>query len=372
MDKWSKSILVILTILAITSSLAAVRYFLLNKSIYQRLLESEDLLSQETEEKGSLSKELTAAEQEMKLAKERREAVELELRGLSEEYKDLKVKYELAIKEKEDLTSEVQRLTQEKLALENKVSDMGKDVFLAKLLKDKAQAELLAEKVSEELVTEKRKGDESVEELNKIKSHKESLEEELQKLTQVKGSLETELSSLNERLETTSRDKAVLDRQVRDQERKIQSSSDEIGRLKVALEEARTRPGKATTFGTGAVELPPIIVKAEAQPQPSRTSGEIEGPKVSISTQTSEIKPSIQPKTSIEGKIISVNEENNFVVINLGEEDGLKLGMDFEVYRGDKRIGNLEVIEMRSRIAACDIKDIKERQEIKVGDVVVR
>lgn len=367
MDR-GKLILLILILLVVTSSLAAMRFFLVNRSIYQRLLETEDLLSQETEKGESLSKNLQAAEQEMKKALERQEAAESELRRVSEDYKDLKVKHELAIKEREDLTSQVQKLTQEKLALENKVSDMEKGAFLTKLLQDKAQAELLAEKVSEELVTEKRKGDESVEELNKIKSDKESLEEELQKLTQVKRSLETELSSLNERLETTSRDKAVLGRQLRDQERKIQSSSDEIGRLKVALEEARTRPAKATTFGTGAVELPPIIVKAEAQP--SRTSGEIERPKVSISTQTSEIKPST--KSYIEGQIISVNEENNFVVISLGEGDGLKLGMEFEVYRGNERISKLEVIEMRSRIAACDIKDIEEKQEIKVGDVVVR
>jgi uncharacterized protein (DUF3084 family) len=358
MDRGSKLILVILILLVLTSSLAAVRYFLVNRSIYQRLLETEDLLSQETEEKESLSNKLQAAEQEMRLAKEKQDAAESELRRVSEDYKDLKVKYELAIREKEDLTSQVQKLTQEKLALENKVSGFEKDTFLAKLLKDKAQAELLAEKVSEELVTEKRKGDESVEKLNKIKSDKESLEEELQKLTQVKMSLETELSSLNERLETTSRDKAVLERQLRDRERKIQSSSDEIGRLKVALEEARTRPREVATFGTGAVELPPIIVKAEARADT----------KAAVPTPTSKIKPST--KSYIGGQIISVNEENNFVVINLGEEDGLKLGMDFEVYRGNERIGKLEVIEMRSRIAACDIKYIEEKQEIKVGDVV--
>lgn len=68
------------------------------------------------------------------------------------------------------------------------------------------------------------------------------------------------------------------------------------------------------------------------------------------------------------GKVLAVNRENSFVVINLGQDTGVIVGNKFLVYRDDKEIAALEVIQIRSLIAACDI--IKESRTIKVGDQV--
>lgn len=370
MNKWGRVISAILVVLAVTSSLMAFRYLLLNRSIYQRLLETEDLLSQETEEKESLSKELASVKQELKLAKEKRDATESELRKCQEDYKNFRVNYELAVREKENLASQIQKLAQEKLTLENKVSEMEKDAFLAKLLKDKSQAELLTQRVSEELVIEKREKDGFLDELKKVGAERDSLQEELDRISLSKRSLETELISLNKRLDMGGREKEGLDRQVRDLERKVQLGSDEIGRLKAALEEGVGESKRAAAPEAEVVELPPIIVKAESL---TGASEKTRSSKIFIPTPgapTSKVEYPLRPKTSIEGNVISISEENNFVVIDLGEEDGLKLGMSLKVYQGAEKIGEVEVIEMRRGIAACDIKDIKERREIMVGDAV--
>ena len=56
------------------------------------------------------------------------------------------------------------------------------------------------------------------------------------------------------------------------------------------------------------------------------------------------------------------------MVIDLGKDSGIKLGDTFKVYREDKTVATLEVIQARQSISACDIKE--EITAIKAGDIV--
>jgi hypothetical protein len=67
-------------------------------------------------------------------------------------------------------------------------------------------------------------------------------------------------------------------------------------------------------------------------------------------------------------KIMSIDRDNNFVVVNVGQANNLKLGDTFQVYRDGQAIGSVEVIQLRDRISACDIKI--ENTPLRVGDLV--
>jgi murein DD-endopeptidase MepM/ murein hydrolase activator NlpD len=71
---------------------------------------------------------------------------------------------------------------------------------------------------------------------------------------------------------------------------------------------------------------------------------------------------------SLEGRILNVNTEYNFVVIDLGQGAGVKEGMVFSVLRKDKLLGKIEVIQLRGEIAACDI--IRADSPFKIADIV--
>ena len=60
--------------------------------------------------------------------------------------------------------------------------------------------------------------------------------------------------------------------------------------------------------------------------------------------------------------------ENNFVIVNIGEGTGVRLGEQLSVYRDSKYIAKLEVIQVRKDISAADIKE--QSSKIKVGDSV--
>jgi hypothetical protein len=73
--------------------------------------------------------------------------------------------------------------------------------------------------------------------------------------------------------------------------------------------------------------------------------------------------------TLMDGNVISVKEEWSLVVGNVGEKQGVKMGMPMRVVRGDKVIARLRVVDVRQRICGAVIQEMDSgREKIKVGD----
>jgi hypothetical protein len=76
------------------------------------------------------------------------------------------------------------------------------------------------------------------------------------------------------------------------------------------------------------------------------------------------------PEASLmDGSVISVKDEWSFVVGNLGEKQGVKIGMPMRAMRGDKRIATLRIIDVRQRICGAVVQEMDSKKDrIKVGD----
>ncbi len=72
------------------------------------------------------------------------------------------------------------------------------------------------------------------------------------------------------------------------------------------------------------------------------------------------------------GKILTVNKEFNFVIINLGKKDNLKKGMVFLVYRENKLIGKIEVEETFKDMSSCLILPWITKEEFRRDDGVLK
>ena len=80
-------------------------------------------------------------------------------------------------------------------------------------------------------------------------------------------------------------------------------------------------------------------------------------------------EPELTEPSLMDGNVISVKDEWSFVVGNLGEKQGVKVGMPMRVMRGDKRIATLRVIDARQRICGAVIQEMDSKKDrIKVGD----
>ena len=130
----------------------------------------------------------------------------------------------------------------------------------------------------------------------------------------------------------------------------IQNRIDDIWKIKEGLDKKLSE----NTSTAGSVELPPIIVNS---PNGNAQQAEAAAPAPAASSGKTE------------GSIISINESNNFVIVDFGQENSsVSVGNVLKVYRNAQQVATLEVIQVRREICAADIKD--KTADIKVGDVV--
>ena len=85
---------------------------------------------------------------------------------------------------------------------------------------------------------------------------------------------------------------------------------------------------------------------------------------------TKSTNPPEAPEPSLMGgSVISVKEEWSFVVGNLGEKQGVKIGMPMRVMREDRKIATLRVVDVRQKICGAVVQEMDSKKEkIKVGD----
>lgn len=195
----------------------------------------------------------------------------------------------------------------------------------------------MIDSLSQELVREKNDKMQIQESLKAVKNENASLRQELKGISSRKVKLE-------EKLQQLEKEKAGLERAFTEMEVILKDKINKVCEFKEQLDAAFGKEIAEPTEGKKeSVELPPIIVHPEQEP--------------SI--------PGIAPPI---GKILAINRENNFVIINLGENSGVRLGDAFQVYREDKAIATVEVVQLRKNIAACDIS--REVTPIMVGDTI--
>ena len=83
----------------------------------------------------------------------------------------------------------------------------------------------------------------------------------------------------------------------------------------------------------------------------------------------SENPPAFAQPSLLDGSVVSFKEEWSFVVGNLGEKQGVKIGMPLRVMRDDRKIATLRVVDVRQKICGAVIQEMDSgKDKIKVGD----
>ena len=80
----------------------------------------------------------------------------------------------------------------------------------------------------------------------------------------------------------------------------------------------------------------------------------------------------VKPGLVTDGRVLVVNKEYNFVVINLGAKDGMEIGTTLLVYRADKEEEKIKIEKLYETMSAATILpetkgDLKETDTVKVN-----
>lgn len=249
-------------------------------------------------------------------------ALELDLGKLKQELSQSQLKVMELTKANSDFEQELARLKNEKEEIVRKIK-YGED---------------LADNLSIELARARNDQKMALDRAAQVDSDNQSLRQEIKQLTTTKMALEKSIARLTD-------EKAGIEKKLVETENIIQSRIDDIWRIKKDIDTRFDARGIKVT--ANEVQLPPIVVNAGND-------------KSKAAAQAPAVKKS--------GTVVSVNEENNFVIIDLGEKAGVKVGDSFRIYRNGSHMGSVEVIQVRQDISAADIK--QKNSAFRPGDTV--
>jgi len=247
------------------------------------------------------------------------------------------------LKEKTSLQLDIEELNRKLNASNLEVAELKKQnsdlhLELTKLQDDKEAIEReikygndLADSLSLELARAQNDKKFLGDRVAKIIDENTRLSDEIKQLTSTKIALEKSIVRLQE-------DKNGIAKKLAETEHVIQSRIDEIWQIKDSLDTTMKTPPEGASHH---VELTPIVVSS----QEAGSAGEEDAVRLEVAEMP-----------GFSGNIVSINDDNNFVIIDSGEDKGIRLGDSLSVYRGTEYVAGLEVIQVRKDIAAADIK----------------
>ena len=235
--------------------------------------------------------------------------------------------------------------------------------------------------------------------LQSVNKEKESLEKEMEELTKTKTALEEQATSLTQQakavadqlaqekrarealttelaqlrkdsklqLDQERGEKEVLTQDLSKAKQSYQALSNELTTLRQAKEALEKRVKEM--LSARAKEAEQIVVTPPAK---SRASVKAPAPAAPSAPVAVTVPVSLQPgKGGLQGKVLVINREFDFVVISLGSKDAVKKGARFAVLRGDKEILTVEVDKVYDNMSAANmLAEEKKGSEVKEGDTV--
>jgi flagellar biosynthesis chaperone FliJ len=133
--------------------------------------------------------------------------------------------------------------------------------------------------------------------------------------------------------------------------------------LEQRLQDIQAMSAQATD-AAGGVALGNIVVTQDQKPG---------DPIQAAALSVQETGASAQPAHTItDGKVLIVNREYNFAVINKGSKDGVSVGTDFAIYHNNKFIGDIRVEQLHDAMSAAGFLTPELRDKIREGDTVVK
>ncbi|MDP8233472.1 MAG: hypothetical protein P9M06_01525 [Candidatus Saelkia tenebricola] len=225
-------------------------------------------------------------------------------------------------KEKENLNNIVNDLLDKKENLENKFQDTKK----------------IVSSLSASLEQEKKEKFSYIKQVEEMQRDKNTLQMKVAQAQDRKKEISERITQLEQNVEKEKKEKEIFNQRIGYINRVLEDEVLEVTKLKQDLEMALEKIKKLNYDTEGeAVELPRIEIKDEL----------------------------------LKGRVVFVNVEEGFIIIDIGRRDGVQIGMGFSIYRGNTLIAKLQVIDVREVTSAASILLSLPKMQIAENDSVM-
>jgi len=373
--------------------ITVVSFFLLIATVTQKqqlLREKEDLKKENT----SLSSKIDNLETGLRDSKNKVDSLKRDLDTISRDKLELERRYDLVNRAKDDLVEKLKDLQSKQGSVERQQIQAlpQSDAYWAGVLKAKTDLELQLGNLSNQfrsvqITNEQLQRDKSAVEIqiSNIKREREDIARELEYNKKILDSISQELVrersdkiQIQDNFKIIKSENTILTRQLEalnsrkiDLEKKYQDLQQDKGEVERRFSDMQSMLTDRISQINGLKEELDAIRKGESvgsqslSPQ-AENKGSVELPPIVVRPQTAESSKDIS--ASLQGRVLALNKESNFVIIDLGEDSGVKVGDTFHIYHGDNDVSTVEAIQVRKNISACDIK--RQTESVVVGDSV--
>lgn len=195
-----------------------------------------------------------------------------------------------------------------------------------------------------------------------LEQTKDTLAKTEDKLKQTEDTLATTESNLQQSRDTAARlesDVRAKDTELAQKDTEIQQLEDErmnlTAQVEAAREEVNQRMGELAD------------ARAEYEALQRAYDDEVRRNLAQSATQTGDIIMA----SDVAGNILSVNPEWNFVVLDIGADDGLKANAVMLVHRGAELVGKIRISDVRKDLSVAEIVSGSLLLPIQQGDGVI-
>lgn len=239
-------------------------------------------------------------------------------------------------------------------------------------LKEFEKAEWI--RVGEQLFQEETAKAKADKEISLLKNEVDSIRDEMVSRKTEAESLESELAEYKHQADSAQKRIAEVDA-------RTASTKNRIGQVDLNIAELKTR---MTNLAEDTMKLKTEFtllrnttdalrerltqyIEREKQDKQVRTKA-LELAKAEPEEEALEKTPSQSSGPNLVGEILIVNREFDFVVVNLGENDGVKEGMVLDIYRDNNLLSQAKVETVRTSISAATLIDKGAVSKIRAGD----
>ena len=164
------------------------------------------------------------------------------------------------------------------------------------------------------------------------------------------GNVEQRLAEKDTELKRLYEQNRILSEKLRKLYKTTNEKITEINVAKITLEETITAARKAIDNEWNLVDLGSISANPNGQQKSNKS------------------EPKKLPKK--EGKVLALNEDHGFVIVDLGKVDGINNDTVLSLNQNGQKIGQLKILEIRDAMTACNIQELKTGKKIQINDPV--
>jgi len=236
------------------------------------------------------------------------------------------------------------------------------------------QTKVRGGQLTEDRETAEKKAQTSQEQLNKEKKQKKDLEEKLAKAEKEGGELKTSAEKAKTDLTQAKDESTKLAESLKEKDSELRKAKEEMSKPKTEDLKAATAESEAKI-----ADLRGQLEKAQQAAQQQETRAEDLVKQIAEMKRKKEEavqKAIIAKKEAIKstvGRVVAYNPDWNFIVVNIGDKNGVTSASNLEVQRSGKTVAKLQVTRVQPEETTAGLIALNGAKFVKIepSDVVV-